>query len=93
MTENSHAASSGGVLAVLSGPGRLQDKPKQLQEAYEKWITFQPPWVEGISSGFFGAFQGAFLGTLMGTMAKGSLDQPGVAGANHFNVTNCHGVC
>lgn len=58
-------AAGGGVLSVLNGPGKLKEKPKLLQAQYEKWISFQPPWVEGISSGFFGAFQGAFLGTLM----------------------------
>lgn len=68
--------------SIISGPGKLKDKPKQLQQAYEKWVSIQPPWVEGISSGFFGAFQGAFLGTLMGTMARGSLEQAGGAGAS-----------
>lgn len=67
-------AASSNPLAVLSGPGKLQDKPKQLKEAFDKWIAAQPPWVDGMSQGFFGAFQGAFLGTLMGTMTKNALE-------------------
>lgn len=76
------ATVSANPLAVLASPGPLQNKPRQVKEAFEAWVKTQPPWVAGVSSGFFGAFQGAFLGTLMGTMARGAFDQPGGAGKN-----------
>lgn len=74
------ATQDGGFLAVMKSPGPLKEKPKQLQKAYERWIGFQPPVMEGLASGFFGAFQGAFLGTLMGTMTKGGLEQSQATG-------------
>lgn len=74
------AVASDSILGILRSPIPLKEKPEQLQKAYEKWIGFQPPAVEGLASGFFGAFQGAFLGTLMGTMTQGSLADAGGAG-------------
>ena len=71
---------AGGVLAILKSSSPLKEKPQELQKAYEKWIGFQPPVVEGLASGFFGAFQGAFLGTLMGTMTQGSLAEAQASG-------------
>lgn len=62
-------------LAILSGPGKIQDKPKQLKAVFDTWVKTQPPYIEGLSAGFFGAFQGAFLGTLMGYMTKNTADQ------------------
>jgi hypothetical protein len=62
------------MLAVLSGPGKLQDKPKLLKEAFDSWVKIQPPYVEALSAGLFGTFQGAFLGTLMGSMTKSGMD-------------------
>lgn len=73
---SSTTAISGGPLAVLLGPGKIQDKPTLLKEAFEVWIRAQPPWAEGLSSGFFGAFQGAFLGSIMGMVTRNTL-QPG----------------
>ena len=67
-------------LAVLSSPSKLQDKPKELRAAFDSWVAVQPPWVEGLSAGFFGAFQGAFLGTLMGSMAKNTLEPGATSG-------------
>lgn len=61
-------------LAVLSGPGRLQDKPQLLKEAFDSWVKVQPPYVEAMTAGLFGTFQGAFLGTLMGSMTQNTMD-------------------
>ncbi len=72
---------SDSIFGILGSSIPLKEKPEQLQKAYEKWIGFQPPAVEGLASGFFGAFQGAFLGTLMGTMTQGSLAQAEAGGA------------
>lgn len=74
------AADATSPLAILNSGGNLQDKPKQLKDAFDKWVTIQPPWVEALSTGCFGAFQGAFLGTLMGSMAKNTLEQGAGAG-------------
>lgn len=67
-------AGDGNPLAVLSGPGKLQDKPKMLKEAFDSWVKIQPPYVDALAAGLFGTFQGAFLGTLMGSMTKSGMD-------------------
>lgn len=87
---SSKAAVSEGPLGVLMGPGKIQDKPKLLKEALEAWIRTQPPWVDGLSSGFFGAFQGAFLGTIMGMVTRNTL-QPGGPGAMGGQMMNMGG--
>jgi len=74
------AATSSSPLAVLMTRGKIQNKPKELKAAFERWVTGQPPWVEAMSTGFFGAFQGAFLGTLMGTITKNAMDPGAGAG-------------
>jgi hypothetical protein len=68
-------ASTSSPLGVLMGPTPLKDKPALLKAAYDSWVTTQPPWVESVASGGFGAFQGAFLGTLMGSMTQMNLEQ------------------
>jgi hypothetical protein len=54
-------------LQILEGPSKRLSQGK---DDFNAWVATQAPWVEGLSSGLFGAFQGAFLGTLMGSMAK-----------------------
>ena len=66
-----------GPLAILASPGKIQDKPKQLKEAFDAWVKFQPPYVEALSAGLFGCFQGAFLGTLMGSMTQNAAGEVG----------------
>lgn len=68
-------------LQILAQPGPLKEKPQQLKENWDRWVVTKAPWVEGLSSGAFGAFQGAFLGTLMGSMTKMQGD---VGGASEF---------
>eukprot|EP00887_Chlorella_sp_A99_P003471 scaffold7.g3471.t1 len=60
---------------------RLQDLPKQAQDALQQWVTKQPAWVDGVAQGLMGSVQGAFLGTVMGFMTKMSAETAGAAGS------------
>jgi hypothetical protein len=68
-------------LAVLSAPGRVQDKPAALKAAVEAWVAAQPAWGQALAAAGSGAAQGAFLGALMGQLTSQSLDAPGASGA------------
>lgn len=67
-------------ISVLMSGGSLKQKPQELKDAWEQWIRFQPPWVEGLTTGIWGGAQGAFFGSLMGSLVKSNLDQGAAAG-------------
>lgn len=79
-------------LAVLSGPGKLQDKPKLLKEAFDSWVKIQPPYVEALSAGLFGTLQGAFLGTLMGSMTKNTMDTAAASKSTRICIPILHQI-
>ena len=61
-------------LEVLRGPGKIQDKPKQLKEAFDVWVKLQPPHIDALSAGILGALNGAAMGAFFGTMTKSTMN-------------------